>query len=44
MESLGPKKLKLGFIGASGAIGRELIRIARQDPRIEEMTFYLKLK
>jgi aspartate-semialdehyde dehydrogenase len=36
------KKFKIGLIGATGAIGKEIVRYVKKDPRIEELTLLVR--
>jgi putative NADH-flavin reductase len=36
-ETSEPKKIKIALIGATGAIGREIVKHAKEDQRIDEL-------
>jgi putative NADH-flavin reductase len=42
MESLENRKVKIALIGATGIIGKEIVRHARNDPRIEELCLIVR--
>ncbi len=42
MESSQPQKVKLALIGATGAIGKEIVKHAKKDPRIEELCLVVR--
>lgn len=42
MESTSPKKIKIALIGATGAIGKEIVKHAKNDPRIEELCLVVR--
>ena len=44
MESLSQQtqKVKIALIGASGAIGKEIVRHAKNDDRIEELALVVR--
>ena len=42
MESLGEKKQKVALIGATGAIGKEIVRWAQKDDRLEEFAVLVR--
>ena len=44
MESSKPqfKKVKVALIGATGAIGKEIVRWAKQEERLEEFTVIVR--
>jgi putative NADH-flavin reductase len=44
MESLEPKKVKIAIIGATGAIGKEIVRHAKNDGRIGELSLIVRRK
>ena len=42
MESSTSKKVKVALIGATGAIGKEIVRHAQKDSRIEELCLVVR--
>lgn len=42
MESSQPTKVKIALIGATGAIGKEIVRHAKKDARIEELCLVVR--
>ena len=42
MESTGAKKIKLALLGATGATGKVIVRLAQKDPRIEELCLVVR--
>lgn len=42
MESSAPPKVKIALIGATGAIGKEIVKHAKTDPRIEELCLVVR--
>lgn len=42
MESLSATKLKIALIGATGAIGREIVKHAKTDDRIKELALVVR--
>ena len=42
MESSSANKVKIALIGATGAIGKEIVRHAKKDPRIEELCLVVR--
>ncbi len=36
------KKIKLALLGATGATGRQIVRLAQKDPRIEELCLVVR--
>ena len=42
MESTAAKKIKIALIGATGAIGKEIVRHAKKDQRIEELCLVVR--
>lgn len=42
MESLSDQKVKIAIIGATGAIGKEIVRAAKNDERIGELALIVR--
>ena len=42
MESSVPKKIKIALIGATGAIGKEIVRHAKNNPNIDELCLVVR--
>ena len=42
MESSAPQKIKIALIGATGAIGKEIVKHAKKDPRIGELCLVVR--
>ena len=42
VESSVPKKIKIALIGATGSIGREIVRHAKGDQRIDELCLVVR--
>ncbi len=42
MESSAPKKVKIALIGATGAIGREVLKWAKTEERVSEMALLVR--
>jgi oxidoreductase len=42
--SAGPRKIRIALIGATGAIGKEIVRHAKKDPRIDELALVVRTK
>jgi putative NADH-flavin reductase len=42
VESSAPKKVKVALIGATGAIGKEIVRHSKKDQRIEELCLVVR--
>ena len=42
MESSTSTKVKVALIGATGAIGKEIVRHAKKDPRISELCLVVR--
>jgi aspartate-semialdehyde dehydrogenase len=42
MESSAPKKIKIALIGATGAIGKEIVRHAKNNPNIDELCLVVR--
>jgi putative NADH-flavin reductase len=42
MESSTAKKVKVALIGATGAIGKEIVKHAKKDQRIEELCLVVR--
>ncbi len=42
MESSTSTKVKVALIGATGAIGKEIVRHAKKDPRIGELCLVVR--
>ena len=42
VESTTVKQVKIALIGATGAIGKEIVRHAQKDPRISELCLFVR--
>lgn len=42
MEKLIEKKVKVALIGATGAIGKEIVKHAKSEPRLEELCLVVR--